>query len=268
MTRALTLAIAATALAIAVTSIMDASGLTAFSALPLFPLAGILIASRRSWHGAGLRWGAGRDYAWALAYPAIVIGLCAAVALGSGDSPTLARVNWAKALGNVGLITVATFVIALITEEGFFRGALWAVIGDAGLQRRATLAWTTIAFALWHVSAVTLPTGFDLPRARVPLFLINAAVLGGMWGILRLRSGSIVVSSVSHGLWNGLAYTLFGYGTKVGALGITRTDIYGPEVGVVGLTLDLLALGITILLARRHFSDPIPTAPIHAVIAP
>jgi uncharacterized protein len=142
------------------------------------------------------------------------------------------------------------------------------VLGSAGLGRGRTLIWSSIAFALWHVSAVTLPTGFDLPRAQIPLFLINAAVLGAAWGVLRLRAGSILVSSVSHGVWNGIAYALFGYGTKIGALGIARTDIYGPEVGVVGLTLNVLALGVLLLRARPHFSDAIPTAPVHAVIAP
>jgi hypothetical protein len=47
---------------------------------------------------------------------------------------------------------------------------------------------------------------------------------------------------VSHGLWNGLAYTLFGYGTKVGALGIRHTAIYGPEVGLIGLAVNALVL--------------------------
>ena len=81
------------------------------------------------------------------------------------------------------------------------------------------------------VSIADLPAqkASSLLRAQIPLFLLNAAVLGAAWGVLRLRGGSILVSSVSHGLWNGLAYALFGYGTKVGALGIARTDIYGPD---------------------------------------
>ena len=84
---------------------------------------------------------------------------------------------------------------------------------------------------------MTLSTGFDLPRAQVPLFLVNAALMGAIWGALRLVSDSIVVSSVSHGLWNGLAYALFGYGT-------------------------------VLVYARRQFSDDAPTAPVQVVIAP
>jgi hypothetical protein len=63
-------------------------------------------------------------------------------------------------------------------------------------------------------------------------------------------SGSIVVSSVSHGVWNGITYTLFGYGTRRGALGVSNTALYGPEVGLLGLGLNALALCVflTVLL--------------------
>ena len=56
---------------------------------------------------------------------------------------------------------------------------------------------------------------------------------------MRRRSGSIVVTSVSHGVWNSLAYVLFGEGTAIGVLGIHNTVVFGPEVGVVGLVLNL-----------------------------
>jgi hypothetical protein len=58
--------------------------------------------------------------------------------------------------------------------------------------------------------------------------------------MLRVISGSVVVASVGHGLWNGFAYVLFGFGTKAGALGIEDTVLYGPEVGWLGLGLNLL----------------------------
>jgi hypothetical protein len=37
------------------------------------------------------------------------------------------------------------------------------------------------------------------------------------------------------GLWNGIAYVFFGFGTKTGALGIRDTAIFGPEIGILGL---------------------------------
>jgi CAAX protease family protein len=64
--------------------------------------------------------------------------------------------------------------------------------------------------------------------------------MGVIWGLLRLMSGSIVVSSVSHSVWNAIAYALFGEGPKIGLLGVTQTGLYGAEVGVIGLALNCI----------------------------
>jgi hypothetical protein len=73
------------------------------------------------------------------------------------------------------------------------------------------------------------------------VYLVNAALMGVVWGLLRWMSGSVVVASLSHGIWNGGAYVFFGFGTRVGALGIEETAIYGPEVGILGLILNGVA---------------------------
>jgi hypothetical protein len=239
--------ILAVILAIAVTTSMDATGLTAFSALPLLPIAGLLwYVTGSSRRAVGLTLGAARYYGLALAYPVVVLGICALVPLGTAGAAAM-HVDARKTLANIALGAVATTIIAILTEEGFFRGALWAS------RSRRPLLFTSIAFALWHISAVTLPTGFDLPAAQIPVFLVNAAVMGAIWGLLRDISGSLVVSSVSHGVWNGLAYTLFGYGTKAGALGIRHTAIYGPEVGLLGLALNaLVVLAIAKTLNKKE----------------
>jgi hypothetical protein len=108
------------------------------------------------------------------------------------------------------------------------------------LQELSILIWSSIAFSLWHWSAVMLKTGFAPPRGQVPVFMVNAIVMGTVWGLLRWISGSVIVSSVSHGLWNGMAYVFFGFGVKVGALGIKNTGLFGPEVGVLGLAVNLI----------------------------
>lgn len=100
------------------------------------------------------------------------------------------------------------------------------------------LVWTSVSFSLWHLSAVTLHTGFEPPPKQVPVFMINAAVIGIVWGLLRQMSGSVIVTGLSHGVWNGLAYVLFGFGTRTGALGVQNTATYGPEVGVLGLAIN------------------------------
>ena len=44
----------------------------------------------------------------------------------------------------------------------------------------------------------------------------------------------------------GIDYPLFGFGEKSGALGIAQTPVYGPEVGVVGILVNLAAAGVLI----------------------
>jgi hypothetical protein len=75
--------------------------------------------------------------------------------------------------------------------------------------------------------------------AQAPIVMANAAVLGAAWGLLRWQSGSVIVASVSHGVWNGLAYVLFGFGKHLGVLGITNTVVFGPELGLLGLALNI-----------------------------
>jgi membrane protease YdiL (CAAX protease family) len=243
---------------IAITTAMDASGLSAFSALPLCPLMLLLwYLEKHARQDMGFVWGRPRDYGLALLYPVLVLSAVAIISTAAG-AVDISKIDWAKAWRNFAILSLSTVLVSLITEEGFFRGWLIASLHRAGVTRNATLIWSSVAFSLWHLSAVTLSTGFDLPAAQVPVFMLNAAVLGLIWALMRSISGSIIVSSVSHGLWNGGAYVFFGYGTKVGALGIADTTIYGPEVGLLGLALNLVFAGA---LWRRTVSGRSPRSP-------
>lgn len=229
--------------AIAITSAMDAGGLAAFSALPLFPLLVLFSFLERIPRATlGFRWGRPRDYGLAVAYPVIVLGAITAIAFAAG-AVDLSRADPGKALLNFALMTVTTVIAVLITEEGFFRGWLFASLGKAGASPAATLAFSSVAFALWHLSGVVISEDFRIPPAQVPVYLVNAAVMGAVWGRLRADSGCVVVASVSHGLWNGIAYVLFGFGTRRGALGIEDTALFGAEVGVLGLAVNLAFAG-------------------------
>jgi membrane protease YdiL (CAAX protease family) len=229
------LSIVGVMIAIAATTTMDASGLFNFSALALLPLMLLFwYLERLSRPEMGFRWGTPAHYTVALLYPLVVIGLIAIVATFSG-AVDLSKTNWQKALLNVLIVTVSTALLAIVTEEGFFRGWLWGSLVRRGIIKSHVLIYTSIAFALWHVSAVTLNTEYRPTPSQVPIFLINAAVIGIVWGTLRWMSGSIIVASCSHGLWNGIAYVFFGFGTKTGALGIRDTAIFGPEIGILGL---------------------------------
>lgn len=225
--------------AIAITTAMDATGYSMFSALPLFPLAGLFWWLQRfSRVEMGLVRGQARYYGLAFAYPLTVLGATAGIAYLFGAVDT-SHADWNKALLNIGLMSSTGTLVVLLTEEGFFRGWLWAALKRAGQSDKRVLIWSTLAFTAWHISAITLETGFDIPADEVPIYLVNATLIGGVFGLIRLFSGSLVAPSLCHAVWNGLDYPLFGFGERVGALGIQQTHVYGPEVGVLGVGLNL-----------------------------
>lgn len=238
--------------AIVITSTMDAMGLTLFSALALFPVLVLCWCLwRRTPKSMGFVWGRRSDYAMALIYPAVVLVACVLVAYATG-STHVEHTHWRRAAINFVLLFVQGIPIGLVTEEGFFRGWLWTSLEKAGLDRFKILVLTSVAFALWHISLVTLAKGFMLPPAQAALYILNIAVIGVIWGQMRSISHSIVVTSVSHALWNAGTYVLFGTGIFMGALGIKQTEIYGAEVGAVGLTLNVTFAAALWWLRWRH----------------
>ena len=221
--------------AIAITTTMDFTGLFMFSALPLFGLIVIFwLIQRQSKAEIGLTLGTWKDYGLALSYPAVVLGMAALTAFLSG-AHSVAEADWQKVGIRILIGSTVGTLMGMLTEEGFFRGWLWGAFRRAKLSNKRTLIATGLAFTAWHVSAVTSGTDYGLPWDQVPVYLANATLLGLIWGLMRLLSGSVVVSSVSHAVWNACAYGLFGFGTKVGALGISNTALFGPEVGYLGL---------------------------------
>lgn len=221
--------------AIAITAALDFSGYSAFSALPLFPL--LLLFARLeglSRRELGFTLGRPGPYLLALLHPLAVLGVIAALAA-QGGAIDASATDWRKAMLNCALIGSSTVLVAMLTEEGFFRGWLWASLERRGAGPSRVLFWSSLAFALWHVSPVVFETEFAPPARQIPIFLLNVTLLGAIWGRLRWISGSVVVASVAHGLWNGVVYALFGFGEKVGALGIRDTWLYGPELGWLGL---------------------------------
>jgi len=226
--------------AIAITTAMDATGYSTFSALPLLPLTALFwFLQKFTRKEMGLTWGGLPGYGLALAYPILVLGLITAIAFAMG-AIDVSQADWHKTFLNISLMSSAGVLAVLLTEEGFFRGWLWASLKKAGKTDTQVLVWTTLAFTLWHVSAISLDTGFDVPAKEIPVYLLNATLVGAVWGMLRMATGSVVVAAVCHAVWNGIDYPLFGFGEKVGALGIEQTHIYGPEVGVFGLGLNFL----------------------------
>lgn len=175
-------------MAIAITSTMDATGYTDFSALMLAPLMAIFwFLEKFSKDQIGLKLGRPGDYGLAVLYPLVVVGAAVAIAAMAGEVQ-VADIDWPKAAKNMALIAVSTVIGVMITEEGFFRGALWASFKKGGLSNTQVLLWSSVAFGLWHLSWVTLAGGYELAPAFIPIFILNATLLGAVWGALRMLS--------------------------------------------------------------------------------
>lgn len=180
------------------------------------------------------------SYQTAILHPLLVVGglvfLATAVGVTRVDDTPVRTVAL-----QVSVMTVVTAIGALITEDGFFRGWLWATLERARLAPEAILLWTAFAFAAWHLPVALIEPSYRLPAHQLPVHMLNVWLLGMSWGVLRLVSGSVLVAALSHGLWNGLAYTLFGFGTAPGALGIATSLQYDPERGWAGVALNTAA---------------------------
>ena len=126
---------------IAVTTAMDATGLSTFSALALLPLMLLFwYLDRLSRTQMGFRWGRGRDYALALTYPICVMGAVAVIACLCGATD-FSRTDWRKAGLNLAIMTLSTVLVAIVTEEGFFRGWLFGSLRKRGLTSVRILLW-------------------------------------------------------------------------------------------------------------------------------
>lgn len=225
-------------IAIAITAIMDFTGYFNFSALPLVAITLLFwFIYRLNKAEFGLKLGPLKYYGYALLYPLFVLGTTAIIAYIYGDY-SIENVDWSKLALNISIGSIFGILMVLLTEEGFFRGWLWGSFKRSGMSSKGVLIITSILFTIWHISAVTSGTSYGLPLHQIPVYLVNAMLLGMIWGLLRLISGSVVVAAFCHAIWNPFAYELFGFGEKVGALGITNTAFFGPEVGYLGILLN------------------------------
>jgi hypothetical protein len=240
MNKSLRLPVVAVVVAIVVNAVMDGIGLSSISFASLFPLTlifwGIQRLPRKS---MGIALGKLPHYGMALLHPILIVGAIAIIAMLSGVFDT-SQTNWLTARSDFLSMVVMSIVLGMLTEEGFFRGWLYGSLQSAGLSEFQVVLWTAIAFSLWHIPAVSMNTEDALPLAQIPVLLINGVIIGVIWGMLRSISGSILVTSVCHAVWNACVYVFFGFGTTIGALGIRPAAVYGPESGFWGLGLNLV----------------------------
>lgn len=196
-------------------------------------------AQRLTKREVGIAVGDPESYVVALTY---AVGIIGCVALGAWATQLIDLKDYSATtvFRRLSLNFLLTFVPALITEEGFFRGALWGSCVRAGFTPTKTIIWTSLAFGLWHFAVPIIDPDFAQPFNKVPQYVIGSTFFGVAMGLLRLRSGSIIVPSFCHALWNASVYTFFGAGEKMGQLGIADPSIWDPERGYAGLVLATL----------------------------
>ncbi len=238
----LRLAIVAIVISIIVTAFMDFNGLVHLSALSLILITSTFyLLNRPSKSELGLSWAKPKLYLVALLYPILVGAATILVGLLLADEVIQVK-NGGQLSFHLVIGTLVGIIMVFLTEEGFFRGWLWATLKKAGLSIQSTWIVTTLVFTIWHISAVTSNSFFGLPLSQVPIYLINAFLMGLIWGYFRIVSDSVLVPSFCHAVWNSIIYTLFGFGEKVGALGFEQMFLLGPEVGYLGIALNTLFL--------------------------
>ena len=191
----------------------------------------------------GIAVGDAKSYFIALTYAVGIIG-CVALGAWATHLIDLKDFSATTTFRRLSLNFLVTFVLALITEEGFFRGVLWGSCARAGFAPAKIVIWTSLAFGLWHFAVPIIDPDFVQPPSKVPQYVIGSTAFGVAMGLLRLRSGSIIVPSACHALWNALVYTFFGAGEKMGQLGVADPSIWDPERGYAGLVLAMLVAAL------------------------
>ncbi|HAO88272.1 MAG TPA: hypothetical protein DCR00_05065 [Gammaproteobacteria bacterium] len=225
-------------IAICITSTMDANGYGAFSAFILIPLSAVFIwLGKHSRAELGVVVGKKSQYGFSVLIPILGVSLIAGAALLTGHTDTT-ETDWNRTWFNVSLASSVGILVVLLTEEGFFRELLWSLTMRTGHSEKFALWATTAAFVAWHLSAVFLTEECAPPAVQVPIYLVSATLLGLIWGLMRQLSGSVWPASIYRAIWNGLVYELYGFGERVGDLGISATWLYGPELGLAGLVVN------------------------------
>lgn len=217
------------------------SGDASAYALVLFPVTLILwLLTRLSIKSMGIMWGNVRAYLLAFIYPFFVMGLTFIIVMlfGGIEATDFSLSDAAWQILNMFLIS---FLLGMLTEEGFFRGWLWGMLELRSNNKWFMLIWSSGLFCIWHFAVNFVMPNESLSAFSIPVYLGNILLLGFNMGLLRMASGSIIIPSISHALWNGLLYNLFGFATYTGALQISSYQIFDPERGLLGLALNLIA---------------------------
>ena len=219
-------------------------------ALVLFPLSLLLaVLYRVNPRQLGLRIGAASAHFISLLFPVAVM-LLSGVVMAIFMQIRPSEMGGAELARRMARSFVYILPILLVTEELFFRGFLWGLLEQKGYGVKARLMMTSGAFGLWHVWVAATFPDFILSSVGLPIYFGNILLLGACFGMLKEISGSLLVPTLSHCIWNTLLYELYGSGTVPGYFIGFRPELFDPERGLLGLVLNLTMF---LLLWRFNF---------------
>lgn len=189
-----------------------------------------------------------RNYFIAISYPLVIMIVLTALTFLAGEFATKDE-SIARVAMVISINSFFGILAALLTEELFFRGVCWHLLEKQHYSPWRINLITSIIFTAWH-----LPIGFyefgAFDKAHLPVYFLNAFLLSINWGILRAASGSILITSVCHALWNGLTYKLFGFGDKSGFF-LSSFYTFDAERGWLGIPLNLISAVVLYRILKK-----------------
>jgi ABC-2 type transport system permease protein/sodium transport system permease protein len=132
------------------------------------------------------------------------------------------------------LVFLALAVVAPVLEELFFRGYLYGALAKE-LRPGPTIAATAALFGAFHLF---LPFGMTFDR------LLTTALLGGVLGWVRWRSGSVWPGTLLHVAHNGAVAMLAYYQPELEKAGWTMAGDQHLPGHWVAASLTAVALGV------------------------
>ena len=135
-----------------------------------------------------------RAIQWAM-FAAITLFLLFWVCVKKGNLPVYGEVPGGKVLWSV--------LVSPITEELFFRGLMYNGFLFVGRKLRSKRAFET--FVMLFVASV-----FAVAHARTGIYLTLTIAAGVVYGLCRLKSGSVIPAIVCHAVFNAMVTWTFG----------------------------------------------------------
>ena len=196
-----------------------------------------LFVARLGKEKMGLVLGVVREYAIAIAYPVSIIIGVVAVMFVAGEQ--MNPISFGQVYSFVGMFIIF-IVLNVLTTGIFFRGWLFGLMMEKKIGAKEIVIFTSFAYCIWHIPLFFIDPDYMVSANLMPIFLAGVLLDGVVWGLLRLKSGSIGPGAVGHALWDAVTFGIFGFGIHPMLISIPQVEVFGLQRGIVSVVLRLL----------------------------